>query len=64
MLKGGSTPDRAGWDSPWQPLDNFQAPYREPVLPPPDFDPDTLDIGVGVPLGHQVCPPLCCLLAN
>ena len=28
----------------------FQAPYREPVLPPPDFDPDTLDIGVGVPI--------------
>ena len=27
-----------------------QAPYREPILPPPDFDPDTLELGVGVPL--------------
>ena len=34
-LKGGSTLDRAGFDDPWQPLDDFQAPYREPVLPPP-----------------------------
>ena len=50
VLKGGSTPDRSGFDSPWSPIDNFQAPYREPVLPPPDFDPDTLDIGVGVPI--------------
>ena len=28
VLKGGSTIDRSGWDDPWQPLDNFQAPYR------------------------------------
>ena len=48
VLKGGSTLDRAGFDDPWQPLDDFQAPYREPVLPPPDFDPDSLEIGVGV----------------
>ena len=50
VLKGGSTPDRDGYDNPWRPIDDFQAPYREPVLPPPDFDPDTLDIGVGVPI--------------
>lgn len=28
----------------------MQAPYREPVLPPPDFDPDSLELGVGVPI--------------
>ena len=50
VLKGGSTPNRSGFDNPWTPIDDFQAPYREPVLPPPDFDPDTLDIGVGVPI--------------
>ena len=50
MLKGGSTPDRDGFDNPWRPIDDFEAPYREPVLPPPDFDPDSLDIGVGVPI--------------
>jgi len=50
VLKGGSTPDRDGYDNPWEPIDDFQAPYREPVLPPPDFDPDSLDIGVGVPI--------------
>ena len=50
MLKGGATPDRDGFDNPWRPIDDFEAPYREPVLPPPDFDPDSLDIGVGVPI--------------
>ena len=50
VLKGGSTPDRDGFDNPWRPIDDFEAPYREPVLPPPDFDPDSLDIGVGVPI--------------
>ena len=50
VLKGGSTSDWESFDNPWQPIDDFQAPYREPVLPPPDFDPDTLDIGVGVPI--------------
>jgi len=50
VLKGGSTPNRDGFDNPWRPIDDFEAPYREPVLPPPDFDPDTLDIGVGVPI--------------
>ena len=50
VLKGGSTSDRDGYDNPWEPIDDFQAPYREPVLPPPDFDPDSLDIGVGVPI--------------
>lgn len=50
VLKGGSTPNRDGYDNPWEPIDDFQAPYREPVLPPPDFDPDSLDIGVGVPI--------------
>ena len=59
VLKGGSTAaesdggiggggglEAAGWE----PLDSYEAPYREPVLPPPDFDPDTLEIGVGVPI--------------
>jgi len=50
VLKGGSTADRDGYDDLWKPLDDFQAPYREPVLPPPDFNPETLDIGVGVPM--------------
>ena len=50
VLKGGSTSDREGYGNPWEPIDDFQAPYREPVLPPPDFDPDSLDIGVGVPI--------------
>ena len=50
VLKGGSTPDRDGFDNPWRPIDDFEAPYREPVLPPADFDPDSLDIGVGVPI--------------
>ena len=50
VLKGGSTPDRDDFDNPWRPIDDFEAPYREPVLPPPDFDPDSLDIGVGVPI--------------
>ena len=35
VLKGGSTPDRDGTDNPWKPLDDFEAPYREPKLPPP-----------------------------
>ncbi len=35
VLKGGSTPDRDGIDNPWKPLDDFEAPYREPKLPPP-----------------------------
>jgi len=50
VLKGGSTSDWESFDNPWQPIDDLEAPYREPVLPPPDFDPDTLDIGVGVPI--------------
>ena len=50
VLKGGGTPEWESFDNPWQPIDDFQAPYRQPVLPPPDFDPDTLDIGVGVPI--------------
>jgi len=54
VLKGGSTPDRDGYDDPWEPLDDFQAPYKEPVLPPPDFDPDSLDIGVGIPIEEIV----------
>ena len=58
MLKGGvsrfsarngATSDRRKWlDNPWEPLDDYQAPYREPILPPPDFIPN--DTGVGVPL--------------
>ena len=50
VLKGGSTSDRDGYDNPWEPIDDFQAPYSEPVLSLPDFDPDSLDIGVGVPI--------------
>ena len=50
VLKGGLTDDRDGYDDIWEPLDDYEAPYREPVLPPPDFDPETLDLGVGVPI--------------
>ena len=28
VVRGGSTPDRDGFDDPWPPLDSFQAPYR------------------------------------
>ena len=48
VLKGGSSNDRGGFVDPWEPLDDFQAPYREPKLPPPDFIPT--ENGVGVPL--------------
>jgi hypothetical protein len=49
VLKGGKTRDRNGFDNPWEPLDNYQAPYREPVLPPPDFDPDSIEVRVDIP---------------
>jgi len=49
VLKGGKTPDRNGFDNRWEPLDNYQAPYREPVLPPPDFDPDSIEARVDIP---------------
>ena len=40
---------RRKWiDDPWEPLDDYEAPFREPILPPPDFIPN--DTGVGVPL--------------
>ena len=26
VLKGGSTPDRDGFDNPWQPIDSYEAP--------------------------------------
>ena len=51
VLKGGSTPNREGFDNPWKPLDDYQAPYREPKLPPPDFVPE--ENGVGVPLEDE-----------
>ena len=35
-------------DESWDPLDDYQAPYREPVLPPVHFIPN--DTGVGIPL--------------
>ncbi len=31
VVRGGSTPDRDGFDDPWPPLDSFQAPYRKAV---------------------------------
>ncbi len=31
VVRGGSTPDRDGFDDPWPPLDSFQAPYRQAV---------------------------------
>lgn len=46
VLKGGMTNDKE--NEHWEPLDDYQAPYREPKLPPPDFVPD--ENGVGVPL--------------
>lgn len=47
--RNGATSDRRKWlDNPWEPLDDYEAPYREPILPPPDFIPN--DTGVGVPL--------------
>ena len=47
--RNGVTSDRQKWlEDPWEPLDDYQAPYREPILPPPDFIPN--DTGVGVPL--------------
>ena len=39
VLKGGSTKDEDVFEDLWEPLDDYEAPYREPVLPPPDFDP-------------------------
>ena len=40
--------NRQGTGGAWEPLDDWEAPYREPKLPPPDFVPN--DTGVGVPL--------------
>lgn len=34
VLKGGTTSTQEGFDNPWEPLDDYQAPYREPVLAP------------------------------
>ena len=35
VLKGGSTKsDKVGYEDVWEPLDDYQAPYREPILPP------------------------------
>lgn len=49
VLKGGSTPNRKGFDMPWKPLDDYIAPYREPKLPPPDFVPSDTGVGVSLP---------------
>lgn len=49
VLKGGSTPNRKGFDNPWKPLDDYVAPYREPKLPPPDFVPSDTGVGVSLP---------------
>ena len=49
VLKGGSTPDRKGYDNPWKPLDDYVAPYREPKLPPLDFIPSDTGVGVALP---------------
>ena len=47
--RNGATSERRKWSGdPWEPLDDYVAPYREPILPPPDFIPN--DTGVGVPL--------------
>lgn len=35
VLKGGTTPNKSGFDNVWEPLDDYEAPYREPVLAPP-----------------------------
>ena len=32
---------------------NMHLDIREPVLPPPDFDPESLELGVGVPI-HEI----------
>lgn len=56
VLKGGSTPDRDGFDNPWKPIDSYEAPYREPVLPPPDFDPDSIEVRVALPDDAAVPP--------
>ncbi|XP_059080410.1 uncharacterized protein LOC131878447 [Tigriopus californicus] len=34
VLKGGTTSAQDGFDNPWEPLDDYEAPYREPVLAP------------------------------
>ena len=34
VLKGGTTSGEDRFDDPWPPLDDYQAPYREPVLAP------------------------------
>lgn len=51
ILKGGQTLDRSSFDNPWEPLDDYEAPYKEPKLPPPDFVP--VEFGVGVPLPNE-----------
>lgn len=35
VLKGGQSVEGVGFENPWKPLDDFEAPYREPKLPPP-----------------------------
>lgn len=50
VLKGGGG-EPAKDDNPWEPLDDYQAPYREPKLPPPGFIPE--ENGVGVPLEDE-----------
>ena len=56
VLKGGTTPNRKAFDDPWTPLDDYEAPYREPKLPPPDFVPS--DTGVGLPLPPEDTPEI------
>jgi len=48
VLRGGLTDDKGTSGLVWPMLDDYQAPYREPKLPPPDFVPR--EFGVGVPL--------------
>ena len=48
------TRDRRQWpDNYWEPLDDYQYPYIEPILPPPYFIPNGIRIGVPLPLKDE-----------
>ncbi len=53
VLKGGTTDTKEGFDNPWPPLDDYEAPYRKPVLAPTDI----LQKDIGKYAGIVVVPP-------
>ena len=54
VLKGGSTKsEKVGFEDIWEPLDDYEAPYREPLLPPDSQAPYTEPLLTTKNLGEE-----------